>query len=202
MKFIKFAILLLIICGCNKPKDKSETSEQASKPVGTMPNEMGSAKEISKDTMPDFDRIKYAIDEKGIKPTIPVLPTFKPIPVEPPHTISCFNPNLKIEDAIDLINSGVVNTQWFIVENKKVNHQHIKLDQTDTIWIKEKLLKMDWKLIDSSQTNIGNQNIITLKMQKENRICNIKKELYLADKGNDNIINEWFEIRKIKSETK
>ena len=59
---------------------------------------------------------------------------------------------------------------------------------------------MDWKLIDSSQTNIGNQNTIILKMQKEHRICNIKKELYLANKKNDNIINEWFEIRKVKSE--
>ena len=160
---------------------------------------MDNDKNISKDIMPDFDKIKYAIDEKGIKPTIPDLPTFKPVPI-PPHTISCFNPNLKIEDAIELINSGIENTQWFIVENKKVYYQHTQLDQTDTIWIKEKLLKMDWKLIDSSQTNIGNQNTIILKMQKEHRICNIKKELYLANKKNDNIINEWFEIRKVKSE--
>lgn len=200
MKFLIFLIFLLIICGCNNPKERSDNLQQKLKPIAIKTNEMDSDKNISKDTMPDFDKIKYTIEEKGIKPTIPVLPTFKPVPVEPPHTISCFNPNLKIEDAIELINSGIENTQWFIVENKKVDYQHTQLDQTDTIWIKEKLLKMDWKLIDSSQTNIGNQNRITLKMQKENRICNIQKELYLAGKENDNVIKEWFEIRKIKSE--
>ena len=200
MKFLIFLIFLLIICGCKNPKERSDNLQQKLKPIAIKTNEMDSDKNISKDTMPDFDKIKYTIEEKGIKPTIPVLPTFKPVPVEPPHTISCFNPNLKIEDAIELINSGIENTQWFIVENKKVDYQHTQLDQTDTIWIKEKLLKMDWKLIDSSQTNIGNQNRITLKMQKENRICNIQKELYLAGKENDNVIKEWFEIRKIKSE--
>lgn len=192
MKFIKFLIFLLIISGCNNPKEKPDNLQQKLKPIAIKTNEVDSDKNISKDTMPDFDKIKYAIDEKGIEPEIPV-------PV-PPHTISCFNPNLKIEDAIELINSGIENTQWFIVENKKADYQHTQLDQTDTIWIKEKLLKMDWKLIDSSQTNIRKQNTIILKMQKEHRICNIKKELYLANKKNDNIINEWFEIRKVKSE--
>lgn len=198
MKCIKSLIFLLIISGCNNPKEKPDNLQQKLKPIAIKTNEMDSDKNISKDTMPDFDKIKYTIDGKGIKPTIPVLPTFKPVPVEPPRTISCFNPNLKIEDAIELINSGVENTQWFIVENKKVDYQHTQLDQTDTIWIKEKLLKMDWKLIDSSQTNIGNQNRITLKMQKENRICTIEKKLYLADKKNDNSVDESFQIRTEK----
>ena len=191
MKFIKSVISLLIISGCNNPKEKPDNLQQKLKPIAIKTNEVDSDKNISKDTMPDFDKIKYAIDEKGIEPEIPV-------PVEPPRTISCFNPNLKIEDAIELINSGVENTQWFIVENKKVDYQHTQLDQTDTIWIKEKLLKMDWKLIDSSQTNIGNQNRITLKMQKENRICTIEKKLYLADKKNDNSVDESFQIRTEK----
>ena len=183
--------------GCNDPKEKSETFEQTSKPVAIKTNEMDSVKNISKDTMPDFDRIKYANDEKGIPPPIPVPPVAKPVNdvIKP---ISCFNPNLRVDDAIELINSGVENTQWFTVERKEVSYQHTKLDQTDTIWIKEKLLKIDWKLIDSSQTNIGNQNKITLRMQKENRICTIEKKLYLADKKNDNSVDESFQIRTEK----
>ncbi|WP_265427800.1 hypothetical protein [Chryseobacterium sp. YIM B08800] len=180
------------------PKKKSETFEQTSKPVVIKTNEMDSVKNISKDTIPDFDSNKYAIDEKDIKPPIPIPPKIVVVKIPYIEPIKCFNPNLTINDAVELINSRIMDTQWFIVEDKKVNYQHIKLDQTDTIWMKEKLLKMDWKLIDSSQTNIGNQNRITLKMQKENRICNIKKELYLAGKEYDNVINEWFEIRAIK----
>lgn len=59
---------------------------------------------------------------------------------------------------------------------------------------------MDWKLIDSSQTNTGNQNKIILKMQKENRICTVEKQLYQGEKGNENVVQEWFEVRTVKIE--
>ena len=133
--------------GCNNSKDNTDNLEQKSKPVASKTNEMDSGKNISKDTMPNFDSIKYPNDKKGTNPPIPIPP--KPIVVKIPYNepIKCFNPNLKVDDAIELINSGVEDTQWFIVEKKKVNHQHTTLDQTDTIWIKEKLLKMEWKLI-------------------------------------------------------
>lgn len=181
--------------GCNNPKENTDNFEQKLKTVATKTNGIDDIKNISKDTMPDFDRIKYANDEKGIKPPIPVPPKLPVVKIPYNEPIKCFNPNLRVDDAIELINSGVEDTQWFIVERKEVSYQHTKLDQTDTIWIKEKLLKMDWKLIDSSQTYIGNQNRITLKMQKENRICTIEKKLYLADKKIDNSVDESFQIR-------
>ena len=178
----------MITSSCNTPKEKPDNLEQKLKPVAIKTNKN--------------DSVKYSTEKKGIQPPIPVPP--KLIVVKLPYNkpIKCFNPNLRIDDAIELINSGVENTQWFLVERKEVDYHHTKLDQTDTIWIKEKLLKTDWKLIDSSQINIGNQNKITFRMQKENRICTIEKKLYLADKKNDNYVDEWFQIREIKSETK
>ena len=198
MKLLIFAILLLTMSGCNNQNEKTAKVEQKLKTIVLKTNKIDSSENISKDTIPDFNSIKYASDKKAIKPPIPVPP--KPIMVKIPYNepIKCFNPNLSLNSAIELINSGIENTQWFIVENKKVNYKHNKLDQTDTIYIKEKLLKLDWKLLDSSQIQIGNQNQILLTMQKENRMCNIKKTLYLADKKNDNSIDEWFQISKVK----
>ena len=198
MNFIKFAILLLFIISCNNSKENSDNFEQKTKDFEIKSNGMDSIEDISKDTMNDLDEIKYPNTKKEINPPVPTPP--KPIVVKIPYNepIKCFDPNLSLNSAIELINSGVENTQWFIVENKKVNYKHNKLDQTDTIYIKENLLKLDWKLIDSSQIQIGNQNQILLTMQKENRICKIKKTLYLADKKNDNPIDEWFQIRKAK----
>ena len=67
---------------CNNPKQKTDNLEQKLKPVVIKTNEMGSVKNISKDTMPDFDRIKYATDKKGIRPSIPVPPVTKPVYVD------------------------------------------------------------------------------------------------------------------------
>jgi hypothetical protein len=75
------------------------------------------------------------------------------------------------------------------------------LEFTDTLFIQNKLQNLGWKLIDSVQTTIGNQIKISLKMQNENRICNIKKILYLAENKNNNHMEEWFEVRKIKLKT-
>lgn len=198
MKFIKFAILFLFTSSCNNSKENTDNFEQKTKNIEIKTNGMDSIVSISKDTMPELVEIIYPDIKKEIDQPIPPPP--KPIVVKTPYNepIKCFNPNLSLHSAIELINSGVENTQWFIVENKKVHYKHNKLDQTDTIYIKEKLLKLDWKLIDSSQIQIGNHNQILLTMQKENRICNIKKTLYLADKKNDNTIDEGFQISTAK----
>ena len=63
--------------------------------------------------------------------------------------------------------------------------------------MKKELLKLEWQLVDSVQTNIGNQNKIVLKMQKGNRTCNIEKILYLSNKKTDNDTEESFDITAI-----
>lgn len=137
--------------------------------------------------------------KKAIKVPIPPPPIPPPIPIKivsgiTIEPINCFDPNLDLRSAIELITLGTENTQWFVVEKKNVNYQHIKLDETDTIWMKKELLKLDWELMDSLQTNIGNQNKIVLKLKKGNRMCTVEKKLFLANKKNDNFVEEWFEI--------
>lgn len=130
MRLIKFAILLLIMSGCNNPKEKTNNLEQKLKPVAIKTNGIDDVKNISKETMPDFDRIKYATDIKVTEPPL------QPVYYQPP-AISCFDPNLSIDNAIELISSGIEDTQWFIVDKKNVSNEHNKLDQKDTILMKE-----------------------------------------------------------------
>ncbi len=119
------------------------------------------------------------------------------IPIPPPTTvIKCFNPNLELNAAIELINSGVESTQYFVVERKTVRYQKEQLDATDTIWIQTRLQALGWKLIDSSQTVIGNQHKIILRMQNKYRVCNIEKILYRSTNKTDNLVEEWFDIKK------
>ena len=69
-----------------------------------------------------------------------VIISIPPIMYENPP-ISCFNPNLKIEDAIDLINSGAVDTQKFIVERKEVPNHPDYFTENDTIFLQQALQK-------------------------------------------------------------
>ncbi|PSL88785.1 hypothetical protein C7V10_09020 [Elizabethkingia miricola] len=112
--------------------------------------------------------------------------------------ISCFDPNLDLNAAVDLINSEVVDTQWFIVERKEVNYMKNKLDTSDSILVKNALQKLGWKLMDSVYTSDKDQTKITIVMQKEDKVCNINKTLSLSGNKTNNQIQEWFEIRKAK----
>lgn len=182
MKFILVLVLLIQLISCKEKSEKVDNvvTETKTNIFRNKPTNVLTSKTKIKDTL-----------------TIPI-PLKPKIPEIINEPIKCFNPNLRISDAINVINSGIGDTQWFVAERKKINYQHIKLDLSDTIWIKKELLKLEWQLIDSLQTDIGNQNKITLKMQKGNRICNIEKKLYLSNKKTYNEIEEWFEITEIK----
>lgn len=192
MKFIVSLISLFTVIGCNNSKEITGDLKQKLKTVTIKNKKISDKPNFKKDSRPNFDSIKYP---KDIKPNLP--PT-EIIEYSGNQTISCFDPNLKIDDAIKLVNEGTEDTQWFIVDKKEVNCQKKKLDVTDTIFMQNALKKIGWKLIDSVQTTIGNQNKISLKMQNENRICNIEKTLFLSYDTTNNTIQEWFEIRKIK----
>ena len=191
MNSLKLIPLLVFLIGCKEKKVPAASSDKNKTTVTRTPKE--NQVTVKKDSVPVFN-------SKELK-DIPAVPTIK-VPVPPvgntPPVISCFNPNLKLSDAVDLINSDITDTQWFIVENKEVNYQKNKFDKTDTILVRNALQASDWKLVDSTYTTIGNQHEISLKLQKEHRICHIKKTLYLSGNTTNNAIQEWFEIRKDK----
>ncbi|WP_407481955.1 hypothetical protein [Elizabethkingia meningoseptica] len=195
MNNLRLIPLLVFLIGCKEKKVQAASSGKNETTVTrtSKENQETVRNNIKKDSAPVFN-------SKEIK-DIPAVPTIR-VPVPPvgntPPVISCFNPNLKLSDAVDLINSDITDTQWFIVENKEVNYQKNKLGKTDTILVRNALQASDWKLIDSTYTTIGNQHEISLKLQKEHRICHIKKTLYLSENTTNNAIQEWFEIRKDK----
>ena len=160
-RILIFLILLEIVSCKEETKKDMHKLNDANKPIDAQVN-------ISKkesDTILEHKPIRNDSAKFEIPPK-PKLPELKvtEVRIEP---IKCFDPNLNINDAIKLINSGVDNTQWFIVERKEVNFQHTELDETDTIYIKNELIKLDWKQIDSSNTSIGNQNKISLFLEKD-----------------------------------
>ncbi|MDE5490852.1 hypothetical protein [Elizabethkingia meningoseptica] len=191
MNSLKLIPLLVFLIGCKEKKVPAASSGKNKTTATRTPKE--NQVTVKKDSAPVFN-------SKELK-DIPAVPTIK-VPVPPvgntPPVISCFNPNLKLSDAVDLINSEITDTQWFIVENKEVNYQKNKFDKTDTILVRNALQVSGWKLIDSTYTTIGNQHEISLKLQKEHRICHIKKTLYLSGNTTNNTIQEWFEIIKDK----
>lgn len=188
LKQISIFLILLGIISCKEEikKDMHKLSD-VNKPIDTQVN-------IFKKNY-DTILVNKPIRNDSAKFEIPPKPTLRvsEIRIEP---IKCFNPNLNFNSAIELINSGTENTQWFIVERKEVDFQHTKLDETDTIYLKNELIKLDWKQIDSSNTSIGNQNKISLRLEKDGRICNIKKILWKSNNKSDNQIEETFQIRK------
>lgn len=192
-----YAIITVLLClfffSCRNKKTPSPKQDSVSIEAANNKTKHSSSDTTKTDTIPDFDR-------KQLKDHLPVI-TIK-VPVAPinivNNPISCFDPNLKVNDAIDLINSGAKNTQWFIVEQKEVNYLKKQFDQLDTILVKNELQKLGWTLTDSTYTSIGNQNKISVQMQKEDRVCNITKTLFLAEDKMNNQIQEWFEIREIK----
>lgn len=193
MKFTLFTIFIFTIICCNNKKERLVNSVAEKINYKNTTTETDSQKNVlKKDTSitPNKNNYQKAI----IKP--PPIPKIPEVWVNEP--VKCFDPNININAAIQLINSGVEDTQWFIVENKAVSNQKNKLNFTDTILVQNELQKLGWKLIDSVQTTVGNQNIITLKMQNENRICNIEKKLFISKNKYQNIIEEWFQIRKSK----
>ncbi|MBC9929976.1 hypothetical protein [Chitinophaga qingshengii] len=182
MRFVRLTILPLLLVCCREHK-----------PAVVQKAEVLPVKKEVQDIPPAFDPNQFQT-EAGIP--IPGEPPIPPVPLPPPTTNSCFDPNLTIASAVDLIHSGVENTQWFIVENKEVGYLKSTFDLTDTILIKNELLQSGWILTDSVYTSIGNENRISLKMQKDSRVCNIRKSLYVAGDQTNNSIQEWFEIRK------
>ncbi|OHT30496.1 hypothetical protein BAX95_08490 [Elizabethkingia meningoseptica] len=191
MNSLKLIPLLVFLIGCKEKKVPAASSGKNKTTATRTPKE--NQVTVKKDSAPVFN-------SKELK-DIPAVPTIR-VPVPPtgntPPVISCFNPNLKLSDAVDLINSEITDTQWFIVENKEVNYQKNKFDKTDTILVRNVLQISGWRLIDSTYTTIGNQHEISLKLQKEHRICHIKKTLYLSGNTTNNAIQEWFEIIKDK----
>ena len=191
MNSLKLIPLLVFLIGCKEKKVPAASSGKNKTTATRTPKENQFT--VKKDSAPVFN-------SKELK-DIPAVTTIR-VPVPPvgntPPVISCFNPNLKLSDAVDLINSEITDTQWFIVENKEVNYQKNKFDKTDTILVRNVLQISGWRLIDSIYTTIGNQHEISLKLQKEHRICHIKKTLYLSGNTTNNAIQEWFEIIKDK----
>lgn len=189
MRLIRLTILLLPLVCCNEPKPRPAViQEELAQPV-TQPARDIPTSEKEPPPPPVFDEIQYP---QPVPATAPV----PPVPMPPPTTNSCFDPNLKVADAMVLINSGVENTQWFIVENKEVSYQKNSFAPTDSILIKNELLQSGWVLTDSVYTSIGNENKILLTMQKDNRVCNIRKLLYTGEGQANNSMQEWFEVRK------
>jgi len=123
MKYLIILVLLVQIISCKEKSEKIDNVVTETK------------KSVSRNNPSTVLTSKTEIKDSVTKPIPPIL--LKPEIIKIPKIIcdpkSCFNQNLKINNAIHLINSGIENTQWFVVERKKVNYQHRKLDQTDTI---------------------------------------------------------------------
>lgn len=126
MKIIVSIIFLFTVIACNNSKEQTVNLKQKLKTVTIKHN-------LKIDSLPNFDSIKYT---KDIEPNIPTIAIIEYSGNQP---ISCFDPNLKIDEAIKLINAGVQDTQWFIVEKKEVTFQKNKLDFTDTIFMQNEL---------------------------------------------------------------
>jgi hypothetical protein len=193
----RYAIVTVILClfffSCRNKKTALPAQDSLSIETANNKNKNSLSDSTRIDTIPDFDR-------KQLKDHLPVV-TIK-VPISPinvvTNPISCFDPNLKINEALELINTGAKDTQWFIVEQKEVDYLKKQFDQLDTILVKNELQKLGWKLVDSTYTSKGNQNKISVRMQKEDRVCNITKTLFLSENKKNNQIQEWFEIREIK----
>ncbi|TYO88085.1 hypothetical protein LX74_03447 [Elizabethkingia miricola] len=191
MKTLRLIPILLCIVCCKDKTVSNTNKKQTMTPVVKQDSNLNSTK---KDEVSELN--KNELQEIPIETTVkqPILHPIK-FTNDP---ISCFNPNLDLNAAVDLINSEAVDTQWFIVERKEVNYMKNKLDTSDSILVKNALQKLGWKLMDSVYTSDKDQTKITIVMQKEDKVCNINKTLSLSGNKTNNQIQEWFEIRKAK----
>lgn len=191
-------IFIFLLCSCTKKEKISfpkKNSPKISQPL---------VKPFDPETPPVSASQNFPSTIEGLRDQKPgklkIMEPIAPIRVEYP-VISCFDPNLSLESAVELLNSDAVDTQWFIVKRKKVPNHADFLEDSDTIQLKNKLQNTGWVLIDSSQTKIGNQVKILVSLQKEERICNIEKILYLHPDKKNHEIQETFEIRRSKKKS-